>query len=134
MIPEHIASLEVFKRAYSAALKIHQMTLEFPPYERRETGGQLRRSSKSICANLVEGLGKRQSQKETARFLTIAIGSCDEVKLWLMFSKDLGYINAPAYQQASNDYDEIGKMLYGLKRSVLSKAEKVASKPNPLEP
>jgi four helix bundle protein len=130
MVPEHIAKLEVFKRAYSAALKIHRMTLHFPDIEQKEMAGQLRRASKSICGNLVEGLGKRQSPRETRRFLIIAIGSCDEVKLWLMFASDLKYISEQIYKEASQDYAEIGKMLYGLKKTNERLLEKTKSAKN----
>ncbi len=118
MFPAHVNNLEVFKKAYSASLKVHHTTLEFPKFEQFEIASQLRRSSKSICANLIEGFGKNQSSKETARFITMAIGSCDEVKLFLIYAKDLGYLTKESYSQAASEYSEIGAMLYGLKNTL----------------
>jgi len=114
----HVSRLAVFNRAYQLSLTVHRMSLGFPPHETYELGSQLRRASKSICANLVEGLGKNQSTKETLRFVQIAIGSCDEVKLWLLYAKDLGYLDPQAYGTLSGDYEEVGKMLFGLKQSI----------------
>ena len=87
---ENLWKLNVFRRAYALSLESHRESRGFPKWEQFELASQLRRASKSICANLVEGLGKNQSPKETCRFIEIAIGSNDEVRLWLQYAKDLG--------------------------------------------
>ena len=84
--------LEVYRKAYEAALEIHRLTLTFPSIERYELASQLRRATKSIAANLAEGMGKQSSNAEVRRFLNMALGSCDETRVWLEFSKDLGYV------------------------------------------
>ena len=48
--------LEVFKRAYRVSLEVHKATLHFPMIEQYALGDQIRRASKSICANIGEGL------------------------------------------------------------------------------
>ena len=84
--------LEVFKRAYRVSLEVHRLSLKFPTVEQRALGDQLRRSSKSICANIAEGFGKqRQSVAEFRRFLMIAMGSADEMRVWSRYCLDLGY-------------------------------------------
>ena len=50
-----------------------------------ELASQLRRSSKSICANLGEGMSKQASSKDVVRFLRMALGSCDETRIWLKY-------------------------------------------------
>ena len=106
--------LKVYQRSYKMALVMHKITLQFPSYERHELGSQLRRASKSIALNIGEGYGKRASADEFKRFLKMAIGSCDEVKILIDFAKDLKYVEQISYQKLINEYEEIGKMLYGL--------------------
>jgi hypothetical protein len=66
-----VEDLDVFRRAYAISLDLHQVSLKFPKIE--QFGGladQIRRASKSICANLAEGFGKqRQSNLEFKRYL-----------------------------------------------------------------
>ncbi len=107
--------LEVYSKSYQLALEIHQVTLSFPGFERYEMGKQLREASKSIAVNIAEGYGRRSSVADFKRFLVMAHGSCDEVKVWLGFCKDLGYINQEQCEQLISKYEEVGKMLNGLR-------------------
>jgi four helix bundle protein len=109
--------LDVFKRAYELSLDLHRASLNFPKIE--QYGGladQVRRASKSICALIVEGQGRQAaSPKEFARYLTMAIGSAEEAKLWCRYAADLGYAET---EQAQAWRDEIGhviRMLQGLR-------------------
>jgi len=90
--------LEVFQRAYRISLDLHRASLQFPKIE--QFGGladQMRRASKSICGNLAEGFGKqRQSNAEFKRYLLMAIGSADEMQVWMKYCADLGYIDQSA--------------------------------------
>jgi four helix bundle protein len=111
--------LDAFKRAYRLSLEIHRHSLDWPSEEQRGLGDQMRRSSKSICANIAEGFGKQAlSAKEFNRFLFMAIGSCDEMRVWCRYCFDLGHIDEPTWQRWSDDYKEIAKMLQGLSRQV----------------
>ena len=75
----------------------------------------MRRASKAICANLAEGFAKqRRSPAEYRRFLQMAIGLADEMRVWLRYCLDLGYIDEPTWQQWRDDYHEIARMLTGL--------------------
>ena len=86
--------LDVFKRAYRLALEVHKSSLGFPAVEQRVLGDQMRRASKSICGNIAEGFGKQRNSKlEFKRFLRIATGSADEMRVWSRFCLDLGYID-----------------------------------------
>ena len=107
--------LEVFKRAYRVSLEVHKATLRFPAIEQYALGDQIRRASKSICANIGEGFGKqRQSRAEFRRFLMMALGSADEMRIWLRYALDLGYVQEPAWREWRDEYREIAKMLQGL--------------------
>ena len=106
--------LDVFQESYAAALDISKLAKRFPPFENLELGRQIRKASRSIPANIVEGWAKRNSALEFKRFLQMAIGSCDEVKLWLEMSKDEGYIPDEIYRVRLSRYNRVGAMLASL--------------------
>src|SRR5262249_62235460 len=86
--------LQVFQRAYRVSLDVHRASLQFPAVEQHVLADQIRRASKSICANIAEGFGKqRRSGAEFKRYLLMAIGSGDEKQVWLRYCSDLGYID-----------------------------------------
>lgn len=110
--------LEVFKRAYRVSLDIHRASLTFPSLEQYALADQVRRSSKGICANIAEGFGKStRSKAELQRFLSMAIGSADEMRVWLRYCLDLGYITESSWQAWRDEYEQIAKMLQGLSKS-----------------
>ena len=108
--------LEVFQRAYRISLDLHRASLEFPKIE--QYGGladQIRRASKSICGNVAEGFGKqRRSNAEFKRYLLMAIGSADEMQVWLRYCLDLEYIDRNACERWRDEYRQIARMLQGL--------------------
>ncbi len=111
--------LDVFQRAYKLSLEIHRRSLKFPEIEQYGLADQMRRASKSIPANLAEGYGKRSSQAEFNRYISMAIGSADEMRVWLCYCFDLGYIDEQNWLAWKAEYIEIVKMLSGLSKSVL---------------
>lgn len=111
--------LEVYKRAYVVSLEIHKVSLGFPQIEQYSLANQIRRASKSICANIGEGFAKQsQSKAEFRRFLIIAIGSCDEVMIWTDYCKDLGYIKIGQWNEWYKEYKEIVRMLHKLRLKI----------------
>jgi four helix bundle protein len=107
--------LEVFRRAYRVSLEVHRRSLEFPRIEQWALADQVRRASKSICANLVEGFGRQAwSKSEFRRFLMMATGSADEMQVWTLYARDLGYIEADVAGRWQREYREIARMLQGL--------------------
>ena len=117
MVALAFEDLEVFKRAYRLSLEIHRESLRFPKIEQRALGDQVRRASKSIPANIAEGFGKqRQSAAEFKRFLRVAMGSADEMRVWVRYCLDLGYIDEATWKRWRDEYHEIAKMLQGLHR------------------
>ena len=107
--------MDVFGKAYKAALEAHKLTLGFPRHEQFELASQLRRSSKSICANLAEGRARQQgSSAEFRRYVLIALGSADETILWCRFALDLGYLTSDQHDKLTASFSEIARMLNGL--------------------
>ena len=111
-MPYH--KLSVYKKSYQLALDVHKLSLRFPRHEQYELAQQLRRSSKSIPANIAEGMGKQSSSAEVRRYIRIAIGSCDESRVWLEFAKDLRYLDQHTFYQFNKRYQEVGRMLQGV--------------------
>ena len=104
--------LDVYQEGYRLALTVHKLTQAFPEHERYEVGSQLRRSAVSIPANIAEGYGG--SEAEFKRFLRIALGSSNEVIVYLDMVNDLGYAETRALREA---YDILGKRIYRLAES-----------------
>ena len=70
--------LEVWQIARELSVEIHKMSLTLPKFEMYEEGNQIRRSSKSIRSNIVEGYGRRRYKNEFIRFIIFSIASTDE--------------------------------------------------------
>ena len=116
---QRFEQLEVFQRAYKLSLEVHTASLKFPQVEQFGLAEQMRRASKSICANVAEGFGRQsQSKVEFQRFLRIAVGSADEMRVWMRYCLDLGYINDEIWERWRDEYEEIAKMLQGMIRSM----------------
>ena len=110
-----VEDLNVYRKAYLVSLEIHRASLLFPKLEQFALADQMRRASKSICANLAEGFGKQSgSTAEFKRFLMMAMGSADEMRVWVKYSEDLGYIPAAQALAWRKEYQAIAKMLNGL--------------------
>ncbi len=106
--------LNVFRESYALALEISRATKSFPAAEQFELARQLRRAARSIPANIVEGWAKRFSAAEFKRYLQVAIGSCDECKLWLEMSRDEGHLSSADCDLLYNRFNLLGAMLKSL--------------------
>ncbi len=108
--------LQVYVRSYEISLELYRTVKKFPRDELFGLISQIKRASTSIPLNIAEGYGKRESPDEFRRYLLMAIGSCDEMKVLLDYSKDLGYIDEDYCKHCQQEYDEIGKMLNVLRK------------------
>jgi four helix bundle protein len=102
--------LDVYKKAYILAVQVHKMSLNLPGYELYEQGSQLRRSSKSIVANIVEGYGRRRYKGEFVKFLTYAQSSCDETIVHIKLISDTHDLKNKLMDFVK-EYDHLGKMI-----------------------
>jgi len=112
--------LEVWKRASVLSVEIHRMTLRnLPSFEMYEEGAQIRRSSKSVRSNIVEGYGRRRYKQEFIRYLCLAESSCDETIDHLEILFDTGSLQEVAiYQRLRAGLKELARMIHGFRRSV----------------
>ena len=103
--PRAVEDLDVFQRAYRISLAVHRCSLTFPSIEQYALGDQVRRASKGICANLAEGFGRQAASKaEFRRFVMMAMGSADEMRIWCRYCRDLDYIDEATWQTWRQEY------------------------------
>jgi four helix bundle protein len=79
-----------------------------------DSADQMRRASRSVCANLAEGWGKLTSENERRQFIRTAHGSAVEMQVWLDYCRDVDYMNEVDVAAFQKEYSEIGAMLRGL--------------------
>lgn len=112
--------LDIWKLARENVIQIHQMTMELlPKFEMYETGSQIRRSSKSVKANIVEGYGRRNYKTEFLRFLTYALASNHETLDHLeTLYETRSLMDKIAYTEIHNRTVYLGKKLYNFMSAV----------------
>ena len=111
--------LKVWQKAHELVLEIYKATNAFPSSENYCIISQIRRSSVSVAANIVEG-HIRRSDKDFAHFLNIAEGSLEETKYFLLLSLDLDYLKQVDYNALLGLADEVGKILHGFNKKLSS--------------
>ena len=112
-----VRDLNVFKLAYESALEIYKITKAFPVEERYDLTSQIRRSAKSVAANILEAWRRRRYPKNFVSKLNDAETEADETILWLDMSKDLGYIDHETYLKMHDKYEHILAMLVNMIRN-----------------
>ena len=103
--------LDIYKMSYSLAIKVHKMTLALPKYEMYEQGSQVRRSTKSIKDNIVEGYGQKRYKQEFIRFLLFAHASCDEAVLPLIMIDEI-HFESKGLTDLISEYEILGRKIY----------------------
>jgi len=103
--------LKAYEGAYEGAMEIFRLPKAFPSEEKYSLTDQIRRSSRSVCANTAEAYRKRRYLKHYVMKLTDADGEASETIVWLNFAKDCGYITVEAHERLSASYHEVGKLL-----------------------
>jgi four helix bundle protein len=106
--------LKVYQLAYKLALEIFEESKSFPKDERYSLTDQIRRSSRSIAANIAEGFRKRQYPKMFLSKLADADGETAETQVWLDFARDCGYLAPERHAVLLKGYEEVGRMLGGM--------------------
>lgn len=110
--------LQIWKRSRSFCSRIYEITTTFPDSEKFGLTNQLRRASVSIPSNIAEG-PSRNSNKDFARFLQIAIGSAYEIETQLLISSDLKFILDLELESILSELDEIIKMISKFKSTLI---------------
>jgi len=106
--------LDAFNLAYTLAMEVFRLTNRFPKEERYALVDQMRRSSRGVCGNIVEGFAKRRYEKVFKNALNDSLGESEETKLWLDFALDCEYISAEEHKRLTIGYGQVSAMLWTL--------------------
>lgn len=103
--------LDVYQRAFRAAMEIHRISQTFPAEERYSLTDQMRRSSRAVCANVAEAWRKRRYVAAFASKLSDADSEAAETLVWVDFALHLKFIDQAAHQRLEDAYDHVGAQL-----------------------
>ena len=99
--------LRVYQAGMDAAMRIFELTKRFPPEERYSMVDQMRRSSRSVCANIAEAWRKRRYPKSFIAKLNDSEGEAEEIRVWLEFARRCHYMTEVEAAQLDDEYDKI---------------------------
>jgi four helix bundle protein len=103
--------LKVYQLAYRLALEVFRESRTFPQEERYSLTSQIRRSSRSVAANVAEGYRKRQYPSMFSSKMADADAEATETQVWLDFARDCGYLSIESHRDLTARYLEVGRML-----------------------
>ena len=113
--------LKIYRLAHDLAVRVHKISLKLPQFEMFEEGSQIRRSSKSVSSNIVEGYALRRYKPEYIHYLMRALGSSLETVEHLDFLVETESLkDRDLYKQLFDEYRELNAMLYRFIKSVES--------------
>lgn len=108
--------LTVYQLAFKSALEIHEMSKSFPKEERYALTDQIRRSSRSVCANIAEAYRNRKYKKAFVAKLIICISEASETITWLDFAFSFNYLEKEKHTKLVQLYDHIVGKLVNMSR------------------
>ena len=103
----NVKDLRVYNGAFDAALEIFFVTKKFPAEERFSMVDQMRRSSRSVCANLAEAWRKRRYRAAFIAKLNDAESEASETLVWLEMARSCEYLNEADFERLNSAYDHI---------------------------
>ncbi|MDI5898194.1 four helix bundle protein [Flavobacterium yafengii] len=103
--------LLAYQKSFSLAMKIFEITKSFPKEEMYSLTDQIRRSSRSVPANIAEAYRKRVYPKHFHSKLTDSDAENSETQVWMEFSLKCNYINESIYNELLNESNEVGKLI-----------------------
>jgi four helix bundle protein len=114
MLVRRHTELNVYKRAFAAAMQIFEVTKSFPKEERYSLVDQVRRSSRSVCANMAEAWRKRRYEAAFISKLSDSESEAAETQVWLQFAVESKYLQRETAAELYTEYDEIISMLVSM--------------------
>ena len=103
--------LLAYQKSYEIAMEIFQLTKSFPKEELFSLTDQIRRSSRSVSANIAESFRKRRYKNHFISKLSDADMECAESQVWIEMSFDCGYLTRAQKDSLLKQYSEIGKLI-----------------------
>ena len=115
MVTKH-TELDFYKRAFTAAMKLFESSKQFPREETYSLTDQVRRSTRSVCANLAEAWRKRRYEAHFKSKLSDSEAEATETQVWIQFTVECGYLEKATATDLYRKYDEIISMLVAMIR------------------
>jgi len=115
MIIRTFKELLVYQKAYDLAMEIFEISKEFPKAETYALTDQIRRSSRSVTANISEAYKKRGYPRMFIAKIVDCESEAAETQVWLTYCKDCGYIDILRHQKLDNEYDQVLSMLASMR-------------------
>jgi len=103
--------LLAYQKGFELAMEIFEISKSFPKEETYSLTGQIRRSSRSVCANIAEAYRKRKYPKHYTSKLTDSDSENSETQVWVDFSKSCNYLNSEQQQYLTTKSKEVGKLI-----------------------
>ncbi len=103
--------LILYQKAYALAMRVFELSKNFPTEEKYSLTDQIRRSSRSVCTNIREAWSKRRYEAHFVSKLTDADGENSETQAWLDFALDCQYLSKDEHSRLSQQQYEIGAIL-----------------------
>jgi four helix bundle protein len=113
----HFRDLDVYQRAFSAAMRIYKITKDFPKEEKYSLVDQVRRSSRSVCSNTAEAWRKRRYIAVFRNKLTDSMQEASETQTWLEFSLACEYISKEVFCELDDEYEQIISMFNSMDKN-----------------
>ncbi len=106
--------LDVYQKVFQASMQIFELSKVFPQEEKYSLTDQIRRSSRSVCANLAEAWRKRRYQAAFISKLSDCEGEAAETQVWLEFAVHCGYMTRDEGNMLYRTYEEVLATLVGM--------------------
>lgn len=103
--------LLAYEKGFSLAMAIFELSKSFPIEEKYSLTDQIRRSSRSVCANIAEAYRKRRYEKHFISKLTDSDAENSETQTWLEFAFECGYISSEVIEELNDKSLEVGKLI-----------------------
>jgi four helix bundle protein len=111
-----VGDLEVYKLGFDTAMNIFEISNTFPKEEKYSLTDQIRRSSRSVCANLAEGWRKRRYKAVFINKLLDSAQEAAETQTWLQFALQCKYISKELFEELNEKYEHIFAMLNNMEK------------------
>jgi four helix bundle protein len=106
--------LDVYKKAFGMAMEVFEQSKAFPKEETYSLTDQIRRSSRSVCANLAEAWRKRRYEAAFIAKLSDSESEAAETQVWLQFAVECGYLDRDRAASFYHAYDEVLRMIVSM--------------------
>jgi four helix bundle protein len=114
---KHFRDLDVYQKAFRAAMRIYEITKSFPADEKYSLVDQIRRSSRAVCSNLAEAWRKRKYEAVFKNKLTDSMQEASETQSWLEFSSACKYIEKRVFEELDAEYEGIISMINAMEKN-----------------